>query len=96
MSLNNLLNLLSLDDHLHQFYQYIYPAHPQFLAHFMQLAFFYISRKHQDTFDFLMFSGGIETGQWNEIGQWKLQKLSKLLSPDFIFDKKRIWNSHLL
>ena len=39
-----------------------------FLTHFMPLISFYTPWKHQKTSDFLMFSGGIERDQWDEMG----------------------------
>ena len=38
------------------------------LTHFMPLSSFYTPWKYQKTSDFLMFSGGIEGGQCNEVG----------------------------
>ena len=38
------------------------------LIHFMPLVSFYTPSKHQKTFGFLMFLGGIERGQWHEMG----------------------------
>ena len=38
------------------------------LTHFMPLVSFYTPSKHQKTFGFLMFLGGIERGQWHEMG----------------------------
>ena len=35
----------------------------------MPLVSFYTPRKHQKTFGFLMFSGGLEKDQWYEMGQ---------------------------
>ena len=42
-------------------------ASKKYLTRFMQLVCLYIPWKHQKTKDFLMFSGGIEKDQWNEI-----------------------------
>ena len=39
------------------------------LTHLMPLVSFYTPRKHQKTFGFLMFSGGLEKDQWYEMGQ---------------------------
>ena len=38
------------------------------LTHFMSLVFFYTPWKHQKASGFLMFPGGIERYQWNEMG----------------------------
>ena len=38
------------------------------LIHFIPLTSFYIPGKHQKTFEFLPFSGGIEKDQWHEMG----------------------------
>ena len=40
----------------------------QAVTHFMPLVSFYIPWKHQKTFGFLIFSGGIERGHWHEMG----------------------------
>ena len=37
------------------------------LIHFMRLVSFYTLCKHQKTFSFLMFSGGMEKEQWHEM-----------------------------
>ena len=37
------------------------------LTHFKSLVSFYIPWKHQKTFGFLMFSGGLERDQWHEM-----------------------------
>ena len=39
-----------------------------YLTHFMPLGSFYTPGKYQKTRGFLMFSGGIETDQWHEMG----------------------------
>ena len=38
------------------------------VKHFIALISFYTPRKHQKTRDFLMFSGGTERDQWQEMG----------------------------
>ena len=38
------------------------------LTHFSPMLHFYTPWKRQKTFDFLMFSGGIEIGHWDKIG----------------------------
>ena len=38
------------------------------LIHFILLISFYIPGKHQKTFEFLTFSGGIAKDQWHEMG----------------------------
>ena len=38
------------------------------LIHFMPLVSFYTPSKHQKTYGFLMFSGGVERDQWHELG----------------------------
>ena len=40
------------------------------LTHFMPLVSYYMPWKHEKTFGFFMFSGGVERNQWHEIG-WK-------------------------
>ena len=40
------------------------------LTNFMPLVSFYTPWKHKKSFDFLLFSGGIETDQWLEMSQY--------------------------
>ena len=40
---------------------------PFWLTRFMLLVSFYTPSNHQKTFGFLMFSGGIERDQWDEM-----------------------------
>ena len=38
-----------------------------YLTHFMPVLSFYTPWKHQETFGFLMFSGGVESDQWHDM-----------------------------
>ena len=46
------------------------------LTHFLPLVYFYTPWKHQKTFCFLMFSGGIERDQWHKNGLSRTYSLS--------------------
>ena len=45
------------------------PTKTHFLTHFWPMFPFYPPLKHQKTFDFLVFSGGIKWEHWPEMGQ---------------------------
>ena len=77
------------------------------LTHFKPLVSFYTPWKHQKTFGFIMFSGGIETDQCFEMGQniWKfsggielefwLEMRSFTLFWKFILFLVKNWHSYI-
>ena len=54
------------------------------LTHFSPVSHFYTPWKHQKTFGFLTFSGGIEMWHWTKMGEWKTSFFVQWVNRKFV------------